>query len=257
ARPLSEAMALRYQVYCEEFEYLPAGDYPAGLECDEDDSRAAHFHLFDRRTLDASEPTVTGWDGSARGALAGYVRLVRPDAHDLLPVQRRCQLTLDDGARPTPSLSAEVSRLITAPEFRRNGRNRSSGRQASGQTSDTQLLPTEILLHLFRQMLSYSRSNGIRYWFAAMERPLARSLSQMGFPFKAAGPEGEFFGRVTPYVADLNDLQHRVATSQPGLAPWLLAPEVEDGHFPDTTPSSFAPVWARRPPPPQLWRAAC
>lgn len=259
-RPLSEALTLRYRVYCEEFDYLPASDYPTGLESDEDDSRAAHFHHFNRRSLDDPERSDSRRDGSAGGTLAGYVRLVRPDAKDQLPVQRRCRLTLDDGAWAEPSLSAEVSRLIIAPEFRRRRLDRSPVRQAlpsSGEKSEAQLLPTDILLHLFRQMFNYSRSHGIRYWFAAMERPLARSLAQMGFPFKAAGPEGEYFGCITPYVADLHDLQQRVATIQPGLAHWLLTPLAEDPPCPDAAPSPRQPVWGRRPPPPQLWRAPC
>jgi N-acyl amino acid synthase of PEP-CTERM/exosortase system len=251
AFPQKSALALRYQVYCEEFGYLPAQDYPAGLESDEDDAGSAHFHCF---TSDLGEDDSTFDSGAARDALAGYVRLVRPDAQGQLPVQRRCQLDLDTTAWPDPLATAEVSRLIIAPEFRRSrgatsarGESSLSGRPTSGRRP----LPTDVLLQLFRQMYDHSRTHGIRYWFAAMERPLARSLAQMGFPFKAAGPEGEYFGRITPYVADIHDLQTRVLAKQPRLADWLLAPRAKVTGSGDRA-FAFHGL-AHRPPPPQLW----
>lgn len=261
ARPLPQALALRYQVYCEEFEYLPASDYPLRQESDADDAGAAHFHVF--------EPQATGrlglglgtadWGGYVSGELAGYVRLVRPDARGLLPVQRRCHLRLDSGSLPDPAACAEVSRLIIAPAFRRPRRHGPARLQAAHKGAaggGSQTLATDILLQLFRQMVNYSRSHGIRYWFAAMERPLARSLAQMGFPFQAAGPEGDFFGRVTPYLADLHELQHRVATRQPRLAQWLLPTEAAVGRaMAHAAPAAQGAAWARRPPPPQAWHA--
>ncbi len=260
AYPMSDALALRYQVYCEEFGYLSAGDYPNGLESDEDDASSAHFHFSPPLTTDEANARPHG-HGVARGPLAGYVRLVKPDASGLLPVQRRCSLTLGLDALPDPSATAEVSRLIIAPQFRRARRSRfADGQPAQAHHHDgrERHLPTDILLQLFRQMHEYSRLHGIRYWFAAMERPLARSLAQMGFPFKPAGPEGEFFGRVTPYLADLHDLQHRVAASQPRLADWFLTPpRTELDSCADATPAFERLNRAHRPPPPQLWRAHC
>lgn len=256
ARPLPQALALRYQVYCEEFDYLPASDYPLRQESDADDAGAAHFHLFEPQATGSMGLGAGDWGGCASGTLAGYVRLVRPDAQGLLPVQRRCALRPDSGSLPDPAACAEVSRLIIAPAFRRKRSHGSARLQAAqnGATgSGAQILPTDILLQLFRQMFNYSRTHGIRYWFAAMERPLARSLAQMGFPFQAAGPEGDFFGRITPYLADLHDLQHRVATRQPRLAQWLLPPEAAGGHA--AAHAAQGPAWPRRPPPPQAWHA--
>ena len=260
AYPMSDALALRYQVYCEEFGYLAAGDYPDGLESDEDDASSAHFHFSSPLTADEANPHPHGHVMS-RGPLAGYVRLVQPDASGFLPVQRKCSLTLEQHALPDPSATAEVSRLIIAPQFRRARRSRFvDGQSADAQRHDgrERHLPTDILLHLFRQMHDYSRLHGIRYWFAAMERPLARSLAQMGFAFKPAGPEGEFFGRVTPYLADLHDLQHRVEATQPRLADWLLSPaRTEAESCADASPAFDRLNWAHRPPPQQLWRAHC
>lgn len=256
ARPLPQALTLRYQVYCEEFDYLPASDYPLKQESDADDAGAAHFHFFEPPAMGGIGPGAADWGACASGTLAGYVRLVRPDAHGLLPVQRRCHLRLERSSLPDPATCAEVSRLIIAPAFRRQRHHGPARLQAAHNGAaggGTQALATDILLQLFRQMVNYSRAHGIRYWFAAMERPLARSLAQMGFPFQAAGPEGEFFGRITPYLADLHELQHRVAVRQPRLAQWLLPPEAAGGHA--TAHAAQGAAWARRPPPPQAWHA--
>ena len=261
---LVSALALRYRVYCQEFGYLDAQNYPDGLEFDEDDKTAGHFHAFAGPEPDGLAGMTREADGAAARAsnemLTGYVRLVRPDASGLLPVQRRCEVSTNLATAPDPSMVAEVSRLIIAPEFRRKRRTGhavDSGATTEGRGSPTQPLATDILLQLFRQMFDYSRSHGIRYWFSAMERPLARSLAQMGFPFKAVGPEGEFYGRITPYMADLQDLQTRIVLNQPRLAQWFALQDDGAETGLDRMANQPNPVWARRPPPPQLWRADC
>ena len=59
------------------------------------------------------------------------------------------------------------------------------------------------MLGMYREMYRYSRKAGIRYWFAAMERALARSMDKIGFHFVPAGPETNYYGPVAPYVIDL------------------------------------------------------
>lgn len=246
--PRECALALRYRVYCEEFGYLPAGDYPSGLESDADDLRSSHFHCF---RSDVGERFAEPGVAAAEDVLAGYVRLVRPDASGQLPVQRRCELNPGTESWPDPLATAEVSRLIIAPEFRRSRGAPVKPSLAYQAGSAQRPLPTDVLLQLFRQMYDHSRIHGIRYWFAAMERPLARSLAQMGFPFKAAGPEGEYFGRITPYVADIEELQTRVLAKQPRLADWLLSPRAKLAG--DNERAFSFQGLAHRPPPPQLW----
>ena len=55
-------------------------------------------------------------------------------------------------------------------------------------------------------MYAYSRKNGIRHWYAVMERPLARSLLRLNFAFKAIGPQTDYYGPVMPYLADIREL---------------------------------------------------
>jgi N-acyl amino acid synthase of PEP-CTERM/exosortase system len=70
-------------------------------------------------------------------------------------------------------------------------------------------------------MYRHSRQNGIRYWYAAMERSLARSLEKMGFKFVPIGPQVDYYGPVTPHMVDLNDLDERLKRENKFLAAWF------------------------------------
>lgn len=83
----------------------------------------------------------------------------------------------------------------------------------------------QILLSLYRQMYAYCREHGIRYWYAAMERSLARSLARLDFAFDEIGPETDYYGPVSPYVADLRVLESRLGRCRPELLQWLQRPE--------------------------------
>jgi N-acyl amino acid synthase of PEP-CTERM/exosortase system len=70
-------------------------------------------------------------------------------------------------------------------------------------------------------MYRYSRKNGIRYWYAAMERSLARSLDKMGFRFVPIGPQVDYYGPVTPHMVDLDELNERLKQENRFLAAWF------------------------------------
>jgi N-acyl amino acid synthase of PEP-CTERM/exosortase system len=78
-----------------------------------------------------------------------------------------------------------------------------------------------LLLGMYREMYRYSRQNGIRYWYAAMERSLARSLEKMGFRFVPIGPQVDYYGPVTPHMADLDELLGRLKRENKFLAAWF------------------------------------
>jgi hypothetical protein len=65
-----------------------------------------------------------------------------------------------------------------------------------------------------------------------MERSLAHALKKMGFRFMAIGPEANYYGSVTPYVLDLQDLRRKLSASNPTLAAWFneKPPVVEHTH---------------------------
>jgi len=209
---LRSALELRYQVYCVECNFLSAGDYPDGFETDEHDERAAHFYAFD-----------------AREELVGYVRLVRPDPEQLFPIQRHCELAPDGIALPAPHRAAEISRLMVRSDYRRRRGDRLSGVTAEQNRAafagERRHEAPQILLSLYRQMYAYSLENDIRYWYAAMERPLARSLMRLDFAFQVIGPQANYYGPVAPYLADLRELEAQVGSHHPELLAWLQHPQ--------------------------------
>lgn len=209
---LQSAFELRYQVYCIECSFLSPDDYPDGVESDEYDDGAAHFYAFD-----------------SDDELVGYVRLVRPAADALFPIQQRCALSVDGAQLPDPAQAAEISRLMVRGDYRRRRGDRLSGVTAKQNNAvfagDRRCEAPQILLSLYRQMYAYSRENGIRHWYAAMERPLARSLLRLDFAFRPIGPQTDYYGPVAPYVADLRELEAQVGQRHPSLLTWLQDPE--------------------------------
>jgi len=206
----ASVFALRFDVYCVECNFLPGEDYPDGLERDEYDAESVHFCEFD-----------------ANQSPAGYVRLVLPDTVDCFPFQQHCT-TLDPSVLPDPGQSAEISRLMVHSSFRRR---RTDGMPGLLSDHDPAPLPGErrsnspqVVLGLYRQMYAFSVAHGIRYWYAAMERSLARSLNQMNLRFRRLGPETDYFGPVAPYVADLRELERHLAATHPALFAWMTRP---------------------------------
>jgi N-acyl amino acid synthase of PEP-CTERM/exosortase system len=205
-------LALRYSVYCLECHFLDAQAYPDGLETDSADSISAHFGAFNRRN-----------------ELVGYVRLVPADAQGQLPWESR-QMCLREGIRlPPRAHSAEISRLMVREDYRRRRGDMLSGvaqpDTEAHEWRDRRTASPQILLTLYRQMYLYSIDNGVRHWYAAMERSLARSLKRLHFAFHQIGAQADYFGPVAPYLADLRELEALLSVSQPELLAWMQAPE--------------------------------
>ncbi len=198
----------RFEVYCQERAFLPEADYPDQMESDSHDASAAHFTAF-----------------NADQELVGYVRLVKPDHQLQLPFQSRCTALLPGLQLPPPAQSAEISRLMVRKDYRRRRGDLLAGvaapTDAAGDAAERRSPTPQIMLSLYRAIYAYSLDTGLRYWFAAMERPLARALAQMGFAFKQVGGASDYFGLVTPYLADLRALEVRVGALNPDLLRWL------------------------------------
>jgi N-acyl amino acid synthase of PEP-CTERM/exosortase system len=210
--PLRDAFDLRYNVYCLECRFLDPRAYPDGLETDGDDPASAHFGAYNQ-----------GHE------LVGYVRLVPPDAQGRLPWELHCK-SLRDGARlPPRAQSAEISRLMVREDYRRRRGDTLAGVPGgdpeTAERVERRAATPQILLTLYRQMYRYSVAKDIRHWYAAMERPLARSLKQLDFAFTQIGEEADYFGPVAPYLADLRELEAHLALSQPDLLAWMQSPE--------------------------------
>ena len=203
------AFQLRYNVYCVERNYLNANDYPDGCESDAFDDGAAHFVAH-----------------SLSGELVGYVRLVPPDACNALPFDHHCA-PLPDHVRPPRDECGEISRLMVRQDYRRRRGDTlagsspvHSGLDASPWLERRSHSP-RLLLTLYRQMYQFSLEHGIRYWYAAMERSLARSLQRLDFGFQQVSNEADYFGPVSAYLADLREFETRLARLQPDLLDWM------------------------------------
>lgn len=208
------AFELRYNVYCIERRYLNANDYPDGCESDAYDDASAHFVAH-----------------NLNGELIGYVRLVPPDADAGLPFEQYCQPFLGHVGPPRHEC-AEISRLMVRQDYRRRRGDSLAGSRDlvdSGPGAPTWLErrshSPRILLTLYRQLYQYSLRHGIRYWYAAMERALARSLQRLDFGFQQICHESDYFGPVATYLADLRELESRLERAQPELLAWMRAPE--------------------------------
>lgn len=216
---LHNVFALRYQVYCKECGFLPAADYPDGKETDEYDAYSLHFSAFHHS-----------------GTLAGAVRLVRATPEGLFPFHQHCPSLYAGVELPPAAQAAEISRLVVGKDFRRRLNDTLFGFQAQeSPTVEVGIVQAngqrrtsnhpEIVLGLYREMYQESKRQGITHWYAAMERSLARLLMRYKFSFVPIGPEVDYYGPVTPYLASLADLEEKVSRCNPELFAWFSSPD--------------------------------
>jgi N-acyl amino acid synthase of PEP-CTERM/exosortase system len=214
-----DILKLRYEVYCKECHFLDADDYPDGLESDVHDATA--YHVAARNEA---------------GQVVGTVRLVFADAAGRFPFEEHCA-TFAEFTFPSRAECAEVSRLVVSKGYRRRPGDTMQGVSRDfvekGRPDAIPIDPNDpegkhrrrispqILMGMFRQIYLHSRDNGIHYWFAAMEKSLARSLDRMGFHYTQVGPEMDYYGPVAVYFADLRVLSRELRKSSEFLSRWF------------------------------------
>jgi N-acyl amino acid synthase of PEP-CTERM/exosortase system len=102
-----KAFQIRYQVFCEEFQYQAKESCPEGLEKDADDDRSLHFLLQHK----SSKSSV------------GCVRLVLPQQqspNNILPFERVVSKEVEMSWQPHLRYNyGEISRLAVTSQFRR------------------------------------------------------------------------------------------------------------------------------------------
>ena len=205
---LQRVFELRYQVYCTECGFLPECNYPDHREVDQYDAASAHFCAF-----------------NLRDELVGYARMVLPERAPSFPFQSHWRDLLSGAALAPPQQAAEISRLMVTQVYRRRRGDVLAGltveEDLPRMSHDLRDHTPQILFSLYRQMYAFSLAHGTRYWYAAMERALARALSQMGFAFAQVGPLTDYYGPVALYLGDLRQLEVQVGQSHPALMAWL------------------------------------
>ena len=216
APSLLEIYKLRYEVYCLECHFLDAEQYKDELEVDEFDEYSTHISAY-----------------NMENCIIGSVRLVQPKRNQAYPFESHCPV-YDGFEFPDRETAGEISRLVVRKSYRRRRGDTMEGVskdfvEKGDATSIKPVVDTHrrttnsplLLLGMYRELYRHSRQNNIYFWYAAMERSLARSLEKMGFKFIPIGPETDYYGKVTPYIVDLQELNARMRRDNRFLAAWF------------------------------------
>jgi N-acyl amino acid synthase of PEP-CTERM/exosortase system len=213
---LQEAYKLRYQVYCKECHFIQESDYPLGYETDRFDEHSSHFGGFDNQQR-----------------LVGSVRLILPSCKKF-PIEEHCSgLHVDPSVIPREKC-AEVSRLTISKLYRRRANDglyyepQVDAVSGIDKGTDFTRRVRPMAFGLYREMYQESKRLKIRYWFALMERTLWLLLKIHGFVFRPIGDQVEFYGMVTPYLADLMDIERTVYQKYPQFFTYFMDGLEED-----------------------------
>jgi N-acyl amino acid synthase of PEP-CTERM/exosortase system len=221
---LRRSYHLRYDVYCIERGFLEAVNYPDRLETDEYDQYSMHFGVT-----------------NAHEELVGTVRLVQPGPMGL-PLYGCCRIFPHEAEKLADITTiAEISRLAISRRVHRrrnDGPYSLSGAERFGEmprnstenvrSLDERHSHVPLVVSLYKAMYHACKRNGITHLLAATERSLQRLLTVYHFPFRAIGPQVDYFGPVIPYVLDLAELDARLLECQsPILSEFLDGLETE------------------------------
>ncbi len=167
--------------------------------------------------------------------MVGAVRLILP-CFSRFPIEEHCPTLEFDRSLTPRGNCAEVSRLIISKLYRRRAND---GLYYEAQVEDEKVegkggfftrRMRPMAFGLYRAMYQESKRTDILHWFALMEKSLRKLLNIHGLAFRPIGPEIDFWGMVTPYLADIRDLERGVYSKFPqffdyfmmGLEPELL-----------------------------------
>lgn len=210
AEGIQAVFSLRYQVFCVERGFLPQEDFPDQQETDSYDRTAVHFAAIDP-------------DGQA----VGSVRLIHHVDGEGYPFQSHCPELWPEHRDVITNGAVEISRLVVSKHLLRQRGNEAGSPFASSEL--TKLLPCkrrvtpgeQIVLGLYRAIWHYCKQNNVTHWYAAMERSLARLLGRYGFNFREIGPEVDYYGKVSPFIADIAEIEDTVRSEYKALARWF------------------------------------
>lgn len=192
---LRESYHLRYQVYCKECHFIQESNYPAGYEMDKLDEHSLHFGGFD-----------------TEGRMTGTARMILPTCAKF-PIEEHCPVLNIDWNAVARQECGEISRLTISKLYRRrtnDGLYYEPQIEDKGGTDGVTYFTRRVrpmAFGLYRAMYHESKRLKIRYWFALMEKTLWLLLKIHGFAFRPIGPDVEFYGNVTPYLADISELE--------------------------------------------------
>lgn len=210
---VEEVYRLRYQIYCEETNYLECTLFPEQLESDEYDWRSLHILLQHRPS----------------GHYVGTVRLVLTDPSNLekpFPSEELARFDRNFAGVP-PALRchvAEISRLAILRHFPHHDPRRTPRQMTRGiageEHAERRLHFPQPMLALFFGLVQLSVDKEITHWYAIMSRSLDRLLGHFGLGLPVIGPAFELRGQRRPYFDSIKNIMDRVYWRNPNV--WEL-----------------------------------
>jgi N-acyl amino acid synthase of PEP-CTERM/exosortase system len=185
---------IRYRVYCDEFGYESAEEFPENLEHDQFDKNSLHCLIKHK--------------GSQRPA--GCVRLVTTGDNGLerLPLEAYCADSLDSGFLEGLNLQrtsmCEVSRLAVDGAFRRRASEsitRFGDVDAIDCSNHERRTFSLISVAAFLAATSLTELTKRTNVFAMMEPFLPKLLERSGINFRKVGADIDYHGHRAPYFA--------------------------------------------------------
>jgi len=207
-----ELAHMRYRVYCTEFGYENAANFPSQLEIDEFDDYSYHCMLIHKRS----------------GRLAGGVRLVCASEAHILPIQKYCLNSVyteyAEALLTEQDSICEFSRLTVDTAFRRRrGENHTRIGEFDALDCSHQERRTFSLIAIatFISAVALASLTNRPQIYGMMESNLPQLLRRSGLLVQQAGDYMEYHGRRAPYYLstelalnnmrdDLQDLYHTI-----------------------------------------------
>lgn len=218
---LTETYRLRYEIYCHEAEFLDDEEYAEGIETDLYDKHSLHFAALDKQDK-----------------VVGTLRLILASEHPF-PLEAHCP-NYDKSKIHFPQRElAEISRLAVSKSFRRRKNDGLYG-MTSYHSTDENRIPDKalrkrkrpvVIFGLYKMMYLESKRRGITHWYAAMEQKLNETLRKFSFYFEAIGPEEDYYGPVTPFLADIAHVEAMLHKEKP-LVMHIMAWGLESKYMP-------------------------
>ena len=211
-RQREELARMRYRVYCEEFGYENAAEFPSRLEADEFDDYSHHCMVTHKRA----------------GSLAGGVRLVCASEAHRLPIQKYClESVYAEYAEPLLTKRdsiCEFSRLTVDTAFRRRrGEDHTRIGEFDALDCSHQERRTFSLVGVatFISAVAMASLSNRPQIYGMMESNLPRLLRRSGLLVQQAGDYMEYHGQRAPFYLstelalnnmrdDLLDLYHAI-----------------------------------------------
>ncbi|MDF1584116.1 MAG: PEP-CTERM/exosortase system-associated acyltransferase [Methyloprofundus sp.] len=182
------AYAVRYRVYCEEFEYEATDLFPDQLETDEFDEQSLHCLIIHKE----------------RDIVAGCIRLVSVNLNNengLLPFEKFCQKSLDteliNSFHLERNTQCEISRLAVDGAFRRRpgeAPTRFGEIESIDCTKQEQRTFSLIAVSAFLAATALTELTHKTNVFAMMEPFLPRLFKRSGFLFERVGSDMDYHG---------------------------------------------------------------